>query len=192
MYFKGEHKKLSGIARELRVQALVEPSVQRSRDRLLVNLQLIHVSTDRHLWAKSYEVDPKNVQALLPAVTREILEAMNAPVTLEEKSRLSSSRETTPEAYEAYMRGWYHARKGTDADRAKAHEYFEKAIEKDPHFALAYASLAVLRAHGGFFRAGAGPLEAHTQTREWAQKAVELDDTLAEPHAALEIGRAHV
>ncbi len=111
MYFKGEHKKLSEIARELNVQAMVEPSVQRSgRDRLLVNLQLIHVSTDRHLWAKSYEVDPKNVQALLPAVAREILEAMNAPVTLDEKSRLSSSRETTPEAYEAYMRGWYHAR----------------------------------------------------------------------------------
>jgi len=185
MYFKSEHKKLSEIARELRVQAMVEPSVQRSRDRLLVNFQLIHAPTDRHLWAKSYEVDPKNVQALLPAVAREILEAMNAQVTLEEKSRLSSSRETTPEANEAYLRGRYHFRKGTDADRAKAHEYFEKAIEKDPNFALAYASLAVLRAHGGFFRAGTGPLEAHTQTREWAQKALKLDDTLAEAHAAL-------
>src|SRR5712691_10877039 len=180
MYFKGEHKKLSEIARELNVQAMVEPSVQRSRDRLLVNFQLIHAPTDRHLWAKSYEVDPKNVQALLPAVAREILEAMNAQVTPEEKSRLSSSRETTPEANEAYLRGRYHFTKGTDADRAKAHEYFEKAIEKDPNFALAYASLAVLRAHGGFFRAGAGPLEAHTQTREWARRALELDDTLAE------------
>jgi len=185
MYFKGEHKKLSEIARELKAQAMVEPSVQRSGDRLLLNLQLIYAPTDRHLWAKSYEVEPKNVQALLPAVAREILEAMNAQVTSEEKSRLSSSRETTPEAYEAYMRGWYHARKGTDADRAKAHEYFEKAIEKDPNFALAYASLAVLRAHGGFFRAGTGPLDAHTQTREWAKKALELDDTLAEAHTAL-------
>src|SRR6267142_2083 len=185
MYFKGDHKKLSEIARELKVQAMVEPSVQRAGDRLLVNLQLIHAPTDRHLWAKSYEVDPKNVQALLPSVAREILEAMNAQVTLEEKSRLSSSRETTPEANEAYLRGRYHFRKGTDADRAKAHEYFEKAIEKDPNFALAYASLAVLRAHGGFFRAGTGPLEAHTQTREWAQKALKLDDTLAEAHAAL-------
>jgi len=101
MYFKGEHKKLSEIARELRVQAVVEPSVQRSGQRLLFNFQLIHTATDRHLWAKSYEVDPKNVQALLPAVTREILEAMNVKVTLEEKFRLSSSRETTPEAYEA-------------------------------------------------------------------------------------------
>jgi len=185
MYFKGERKRLSEIARELRVQAMVEPSVQRAGDRLLVNLQLIHAPTDRHLWAKSYEVDPKNVQALLPSVAREILEAMKVQVTIEEKSRLSSSRETTPEANEAYLRGRYHYGRGTDADRAKAHEYFEKAIEKDPNFALAYASLAVLRAHGGFFRAGAGPLEAHTQTREWAQKALELDDTLAEAHTAL-------
>src|SRR5690348_14587097 len=186
MYFKGEHKKLSEIARELNVQAMVEPSVQASgRERLLVNLQLIHVSTDRHLWAKSYEVDPKNVQALLPVAAREILEAMNAQVTSEEKSRLSSSRKTTPEAYEAYMRGWYHARKGTDADRARAHEFFEKAIEKDPNFARAYASLAVLRAHGGFFRAGTGSLDARTQTREWARRALKLDDTLAEAHAAL-------
>ncbi len=76
MYFKGDHKKLSEIARELKVQAMVEPSVQRSGDRLLVNFQLIHAPTDRHLWAKSYEVDPKNVQALLPGVAREILEAM--------------------------------------------------------------------------------------------------------------------
>jgi TolB-like protein/DNA-binding winged helix-turn-helix (wHTH) protein/Tfp pilus assembly protein PilF len=185
MYFKGEHKRLSEIARELGVQAMVEPSVQRSGDRLLLNLQLIYAPTDRHLWAKSYEVDAKNVQALLTMAAREILEAMNAQVTPEERSRLSSSRETTPEAYEAYMRGEYHARKGTDADRAKAHEFFEKAIEKDPNFALAYASLAVLRAHGGFFRAGTGPLDARTQTREWARRALKLDDTLAEAHAAL-------
>src|SRR3989442_578924 len=185
MYFKGEHKRLSEIARELGVQALVEPSVQRSRDRLLVNFQLIHAPTDRHLWAKSYEVDPKNVQALLPTVAREILEAMNAQVTLEEKCGLSSSRETTPEANEAYLTSRYHFRKGTDADRAKAHEYFEKAIEKDPNFALAYASLAVLRAHGGFFRAGTGPLEAHTQTRAWARRGLEVDDNPAEAHAAL-------
>src|SRR5690242_14110413 len=110
---------------------MVEPSVQASgRERLLVNLQLIHVSTDRHLWAKSYEVDPKNVQALLPVAAREILEAMNARVTSEEKSRLSSSRETTPEAYEAYMRGEYDARKGRDAERAKAHDFFEEASAK--------------------------------------------------------------
>ena len=75
MYFKGERKKLSEIARELSVEAMVEPSVQRSGDRLLVNVQLIHAQTDRHLWAKSYEVEPKNVQALLPAVAPRTSEA---------------------------------------------------------------------------------------------------------------------
>ncbi|HYT20704.1 MAG TPA: tetratricopeptide repeat protein [Candidatus Polarisedimenticolia bacterium] len=184
MYFKGEHKKLSEIARELRVQAVVEPSVQRSGQRLLFNFQLIHTATDRHLWAKSYEVDPKNVQALLPAVTREILEAMNVKVTLEEKFRLSSSRETTPEAYEAYMRGRYHLRKGTETDRFKAAELFNKAIEIDPRFAPAYAGLAALLAHGGAYLVGA-EVSDRALARKWADKAMELEPTLAETHAAL-------
>ncbi|MGB2901019.1 MAG: winged helix-turn-helix domain-containing protein [Candidatus Acidiferrum sp.] len=185
MYFKGEHKRLSEIARELRVQAIVEPSVQRSgKDRLLVNLQLIHAPTDRHLWAKSYEVDPKNVQTLLPVAAREILEAMNAQVTIEEKSRLSSSRETTPEAYEAYMKGRYHLRKGTETDRGKAAEYFTKAIEIDPGFAAAYGEQAVLYAHGGAYLLGPG-VQAEVQARQSANKALELDETLPQAHAAL-------
>ena len=185
MYFKGEHKRLSEIARELGVQALVEPSVQRSRDRLLVNFQLIHAPTDRHLWAKSYEVDPKNVQALLPAVAREILEAMNAQVTLEEKSRLSSSRETTPEAYEAYMKAGFHLRKGTDTDRFKAAQLFNKAIEIDKRFAPAYAGLAALHTHGGAYLVGA-EVGDRALARKLADKALELDPALAE---ALELER---
>ncbi len=184
MYFKGEHKRLSEIARELGVQALVEPSVQRSRDRLLVNFQLIHAPTDRHLWAKSYEVDPKNVQALLPTVAREILEAMNAQVTLEEKSRLSSSRETTPEAYEAYIKAGFHLRKGTDTDRFKAAELFNKAIEIDKRFAPAYAGLAALHTHGGAYLVGA-EVGDRALARKLADKALELDPALAEAHAAL-------
>ncbi len=184
MYFKGERKRLSDIARELRVQAMVEPSVQRSGDRLLVNVQLIHAPTDRHLWAKSYEVDPKNVQALLPAIAREILEAMKVQVTLEENARLSSSRETTPEAYEAYMKGRYHIRKGTETDRFKAAELFNKAIEIDQRFAPAYAELAVLLAHGGAYLVGA-EIGDRALARKWADKALELDPTLAQTHAAL-------
>jgi len=184
MYFKGEHRRLSEIARELKVQAIVEPSVQRSGQRLLINFQLIHTPTDRHLWAKSYEVDPKNVQALLPAVAHEILEAMNAQVTLEEKSRLSSSRETTPEAYEAYMKGRYHLRKGTEADRFKAAELFNKATEIDQRFAPAYAGLAALLTHGGAYLGGA-EVGDRALARKWADKALELDPTLAETHASL-------
>src|SRR6266576_3912756 len=184
MYFKGERKKLSEIARELGVQAIVEPSVQRSGDRLLVNVQLIHAQTDRHLWAKSYEVEPKNVQALLPGVAREILEAMNAQVTLEEKSRLSSSRETTPEAYEAYMKAHYHLRRGTEADRFKAAELFNRAIEIDQRFAPAYAGLAALLAHGGAYLVGA-EVGDRAPARKWADKAMESEPTLAETHAAL-------
>jgi len=66
MYFKGEHKRLSEIARELRVQAMIEPSVQRSGERFLVNVQLIHVPTDRHLWPSRTRSIPRMFRRCSP------------------------------------------------------------------------------------------------------------------------------
>ncbi len=184
MYFKGERKKLPEIAHQLKVQAVVEPSVQRSGPRLLLNFQLIHAPTDRHLWAKSYEVDPKNVQSLLPTVARDILETIKVKVTSEETSRLSRTRATTPEAYEAYLRGRSHQQSGTQHGRTRAEEFFKKAVELDPNYAEAYSRLALLYAHGGAFLAG-GDLATRAKTREYARKALDLDPQSAEAYTAL-------
>ncbi|MGB2898244.1 MAG: tetratricopeptide repeat protein, partial [Candidatus Acidiferrum sp.] len=178
-------KPLPEIARELKVGALIEGTVLRSGNRVRVTINFVQATPERHLWSESYERDLRDVIAVQGDVTRAVAGQIRFKLTPDQQAHFARFRPVDPEANEAYLRGGYHFRKGTDADRAKAHEYFEKAIEKDPNFALAYASLAVLRAHGGFFRAGAGPLDAHTQTREWAKKALELDDTLAEAHAAL-------
>ncbi len=184
MYFKGEHRKLPEIARELKVKAVVEPSVQWSGQKLLLNFQLIHGPTDRHLWANEYSGDPKDVQSLLPRVARDLVEAMKVELTPEEKSRLASSRQTTPEAFEAFSRGRYHLRKGTEEDREKAARLFAKVIELDANYAPAYGELAVLHAHGGAYLAGSGA-EAAVLARQYANKALELDDTLPQAHAAL-------
>jgi len=176
---------LPEIARELKVGALIEGTVLRSGNRIRVTINFVQATPERHLWSESYERDLRDVIAVQGDVTRAVASQIRFKLTPDQQAHFAKLRPVEPEANEAYLRGRYHYRRGTDADRAKAHEYFQRAIEKDPNFALAYASLAVLRAHGGFFRAGAGPLEAHTQTREWAQRALELDDTLAEAHAAL-------
>ena len=183
MYFKGERKRLPEIARELKVQAVVEPSVQRTGQRLLINFQLIHGPTDRHLWAKSYETDSKNLPALLPSVAREILEAINAPLTPGETSRLSNQREIAPEAYDAYLKARFFQSTGTRHGRARAEEFFLKAIELDPNFAEPYSRLALLYAHGGAYLAG-GDLAARAKTREYGHKALELDPQNAEVYAA--------
>ncbi len=184
MYFKGERKKLPEIARELKVKAVVEPSVQWSGQKLLLNFQLIHGPTDRHLWANEYSSDPKDVQSLLPRVARDLVEAMKVSLTPEEKSRLASSRQTTPEAFEAFSRGRYHLRKGTEEDREKAARLFAQVIELDANYAPAYGELAVLYAHGGAYLLGP-EVEAGVQARQCATKGLELDDTLPQAHAAL-------
>jgi tetratricopeptide (TPR) repeat protein len=183
MYFKGARKKLPEIARELKVQAVVEPSVQRAGARLLVNFQLVHGPTDRHLWAKSYEIDSSDLQSLLPSVARDILEAMNVQLATGETPRPSVSRHVTPEAYEAYLRARFHLGTGTQHGRTRAEEYFKKAIELDPNNAEAYAGLARLYTHGGAFLAG-GDLPARAKTREYGERALKLDPNNAEAYTA--------
>lgn len=184
MFYKGERKRLPEIASELKVQAVVEPSVQWSGQRLLINVQLIYAPTDRHLWAREYECDPKEIQTVLGKVARDVIAQMNTSVAPQEKSLLSKPRGTTPEAYEAFMRGRYHLRKGTEADRAKAAETFAKVIEIDPTFAPAHGELAVLYSHGGAYLLGPG-VQAGVQARQSANKALELDESLPQAHAAL-------
>ena len=184
MFFKGERKRLPDIARELKVQAVVELSVQRSGQRLQFNVQLIHGPSDRHLWAKLYECDPGKIQTVLPEMARDLVAVMKVPVTPEEQSRLSRTRETTPEAYEFFSKGRYHLRKGTEENRRKAAELFAKVIEVDPNYAPAYAQLAILHSHGGAYLAGPG-VRAGVLARQWAEKALELDESLSEAHVAL-------
>lgn len=184
MFFKGERKRLPEIARDLKVQAVVELSVQRSGRDLLINVQLIHGPTDRHLWAKQYNCDPQNIQAALPKIARDLIGLIKVRVTPEEKTRLFGTRETTSEAYALFSRGRYHLRKGTEDDRKKAAEHFAKVIELDPNYAPAYGQLAILHSHGGAYLAGPG-VQARVLARTWGEKALELDEFSAEAHVAL-------
>jgi TolB-like protein/DNA-binding winged helix-turn-helix (wHTH) protein/Tfp pilus assembly protein PilF len=174
MYFKGQNKKLPEIAQELKVKAVVEASVQRSGGRLVVNFQLVHGPLDRHLWARKYECDPNELQTLLVQVAGDVLNALDVPRNADVRARLAAERPVNREAYEAYLRGRYHNRMGTEAGRAKAAAYYQEAIEKDSGFAPAYASLAMLHSHGGFYLSGQATAETTAKTREMALKVVEL------------------
>ncbi|MCL4522689.1 MAG: winged helix-turn-helix domain-containing protein [Acidobacteria bacterium] len=184
MFYKAERKKLPEIAKELKVDAVVEPSVQRSGAGLLINIQLIHARTDNHLWAKHYESTGQDLQAVLGRIARDVVAAMKVTPRPEERSRLARPKETSPEAYALFMQGRYHLRKGTEESREKAAHLFAKVIELDPNYAPAYAQLALLHTHGGAYLAGPG-VTARNLALKWAEKALELDDSLAEAHTAL-------
>ena len=178
-------KPLSEIARELKVDALLEGAVVRSGDRVRITANLVEAVPERHLLAETYEFDSRDVLAVQGEVARDVARQIRVKVTPQEQARLTTSRRVDPEAYEAYLLGRAYFNKiPAETSWMRAKEYFEKAIAKDPGFAPAYAGLAQLyaRTRGSLARdLGANRIQA----RQWAEKALKLDDTLAETHTAL-------
>ena len=184
MHYKRAPKSMPKIGRELQVDALVEGTVLRSGDRVRITAQLIEAATDKHLWAESYEGDLRDVLKLQDDVARAIAYEIRVKLTPQEHARLSGSRRVDPPAYEAYLRGRYHSDKRTLEALSTGIDYFQRAIEKDPGYALPYSGLAdayVLLAVRGF----RPPNEVLPQAKIAGMKALQLDPTVAEAHTSL-------
>jgi TolB-like protein/DNA-binding winged helix-turn-helix (wHTH) protein/Flp pilus assembly protein TadD len=184
MQYRGTHKALPQIARELNVDAVVEGTVLRAGDRVRITAQLIRAPMDKHLWAHSYEGDLRDVLALQENVAKDIAGQIRAQLTSQEQAKLKSARPVNPAAYEAYLRGNYFADKRTAEALTKAVEYFEEAIRDDPNWAPAYAGLADIYVVLSEYKSVPAH-ESHAKARVAARKAVELDDSLAEAHTEL-------
>jgi TolB-like protein/DNA-binding winged helix-turn-helix (wHTH) protein/Tfp pilus assembly protein PilF len=184
MQYKGTHKSLPKIARELNVDAVVEGTVLRSGDRVRITAQLIRAPIDKHLWAHSYEGNLREVLTLQENVAKDVAGEIRAQLTPQEQARLRDARPVNPTAYEAYLRGNYFADKRTAEDLTKAIEYFEEAIRDDPNWAPAYAGLADVYNVLSEYKSVPAH-ESHVKARAAARRAVELDDSLAEAHIAL-------
>jgi len=184
MVYKGAKKPLPQIARELHVDAIVDGSVQRAGDRVRINAELIEASADRHLWAKSYERDLRDILTLQSAVAKAIADEVQIKLTPQEQARLAKSRQVNPEALEAYLAGRFYWNKRTTEGLEKSILYFQRAISKDSNYALAYAGLADSY-HVLPELSGVPVEEAFPKARSAALKALEIDDSLGEAHSAL-------
>jgi serine/threonine protein kinase/tetratricopeptide (TPR) repeat protein len=183
-HFKGTRETLPEIGRKLNVEAIVEGSVTRSENHVRITAQLIDVQTDRHLWARSYERELKDVLTLQDEVARDIAREIRIKLTPEERTRLAVARPVDPGSHEAYLRGryWWH-RRGRESE-LKGLQYFEQAVQLDPSYAPAWAGIAdsyIVMAHHG----GLPPKEAMPKAKDAALKALQLDSSLAEAHASL-------
>jgi TolB-like protein/DNA-binding winged helix-turn-helix (wHTH) protein len=182
--YKGTKKPLQEIARELRVDALVEGTVARSGDRVRITANLVQASPEKHLWADSFERDLSDVLALQDDVSRAIANGIQIRLTPQEQVRLASAHRVDPQAYQSYLRGLYFWNKLTPDSVKLAVNYFQTAIEKDPEYAPAYASLANCYSLG-YLLLDLTSREAYPRVRTAATKAVALDENSAEAHVAL-------
>lgn len=189
MHFKGTKETLPEIGRDLNVDAVVEGSITRSENRVRITAQLIEAPNDRHLWAKSYVRDLRDVLALQDEVARDIAEEIRIKLTPEERTRLAIARPIDPAAHEAYLRGRFFWNLRTEKDLNKAKEYFEQAIAKDPGYAPAYSGLSDTYFYLGYAWGHMPPREAMPLSRAAALKALELDENLGEAHASLGVAK---
>lgn len=186
MEYKNTTKKIPDIARELGVTNILEGGVQRSGNKVRINVQLIDAETDEHLWAEIYdrELTAENLFVIQSEVSNAIAKALNATLSPEEKQRVSSVPTENLEAYEAYLLGRQKWEARTADSTAEAVGLFQKAVTLDPNYAQAYAGLADAYRHqvpyGGLPEAEMFPLAERA-----VRKALELDDQLGEAYAAL-------
>jgi TolB-like protein/DNA-binding winged helix-turn-helix (wHTH) protein/Tfp pilus assembly protein PilF len=186
MVYKGAHKPLPQIARELNVDAVVEGTVLRSGDQVRITAQLIEASTDKHLWSQSYDGELRDTLALQSRVARTIADQIRINLTPQEQAALTNAKVVNPGAYEAYLKGRYFWNKRTADGLRVALAYFNQAIEEDPKYARAYSGLADTYALLGDWQyAVMPPKEAFPKAKAAALKALELDNTLGEAHNSL-------
>jgi tetratricopeptide (TPR) repeat protein len=186
MTYKGGHKSLPQIARELNVDAAVEGTVLRSGNSVRITAQLILASNDKHLWAHSYEVGLGDIFSVQKQVARSIAEQVRIELNPNEQTHLNRPQTVNAEAYEAYLKGRYFWNKRTAAGLRRAVEYFNQATEKDPLYAQAYSGLADSYALMGDWEYGVlPPTEALPKAKAAAVRALSLDDGLGEAHTSL-------
>jgi serine/threonine protein kinase/tetratricopeptide (TPR) repeat protein len=172
MRYKTSDKPLPEIARELGVDNVMEGSIQRSGTRVRITAQLIHAPTDRHLWARTYDRDVRDILIMQAEIAGEVAREISGHFG----SALASRTSVNPEAYDAYLRGnfdFYGWQLG------KSLEAYQRAIDGEPNFAPSYARMAgcyYLQAFLGVM----APHDAFSKVRSLAAEALAKDSGLAE------------
>jgi len=183
MQYKNTTKNIREIARELNVATILEGSVRRADSQVRIVAQLIDATSDKHIWAQTYDKELTQIFAIQSDVARQIASALEAELSPREKERLAKQPTGNIDAYAYYLKGReYYSRYGKQ-ENENAIELFKKALELDPGYALAYAGL------GDAYSQRASKFGFQ---QDWVDssiavgsKAISLDPTLAEGYKAL-------
>jgi DNA-binding winged helix-turn-helix (wHTH) protein/TolB-like protein/tetratricopeptide (TPR) repeat protein len=181
-------KPLPEIARELaNVEGIITGGVMIEGQQVRISVQLIHAASDRHLWARSFDRQKRDILSLYSDVAQAIAGEVRVQVTPQEQVRLARTRPVDPQVYEAYLKGQRYSWLGPfDDDWGAAIRSFSQALDLDPTYAPAQAGLALVYQQTAWTAKSATATRAELdRARNHALKALELDDSLGEAHAVL-------
>ena len=170
--------------REQRVDAVLDGQIQKAGEKVRVTVRLLRIADGAPLWSSQFDEKMTDIFAVQDSISERVTSALALTLTNEEKSGIGKRYTTDTDAYELYLKGRYQINRLTDDGFFKGRDFFQQAIDKDPNYALAYASLADAYNRLGGFDALASK-ESFPKAREAAEKALKLDESLAEAHTAL-------
>ncbi len=178
------------VGHDLGVRAILTGRLVQSGDDLLISVNLEDVQDKRQIWGAQYNRKLSNLVSVQEEIANNIYGRLRPKLDGEEMKRVSKRPTEDVEAYQFYLQGLFYWNKWTEADFKKAADYFTRAVQKDPRYALSYAGLAdtySLLGHAGYL----APSEAWPKAKASAMQALEIDDTLAEAHTSLGLVKEH-
>src|SRR5436190_1375434 len=184
--FRGKDVSPQEIGRQLHARYVLDGGVRIGGTRRRVSAQLINVAGGNEIWSEEYDRDARDrdVFAVQDEITRAIVAALRVHLSGAASAALAKRPTESPEAHDLYLQGRYFFARRDSASLRKAQDYFERAIQKDSSYALAWAGLSDAYSHIGVF-GYVPPRAVYAKAKAAALRALALDPTLAEAHTSL-------
>lgn len=172
------------IGKDLQVDAVLEGRFQRLGNKLRLTVQMLHTGTGNSLWAQGFNAEVEDIFVIQDSIAERVADALTRKLTVEAKAKLKKRYTENVEAYQEYLKGRFFWNKRTLDGFTRALTFFERAINIDPSFALAYTGIADIYNQLPIFD-NFPPRDFFPKAKAAAARALELDETLAEAHASL-------
>ncbi|HEY5992345.1 MAG TPA: tetratricopeptide repeat protein, partial [Candidatus Udaeobacter sp.] len=183
-HYKGKETDAQTVGKELKVQTLLTGRVRQRGDGLTIGVELINAQDNSQMWGQQYNRKLADVFAVQEEIAKEVSSKLRLKLTGAEEEQLAKRPTENLKAFQYYMQGRTAMQRRTSADMLTAIGHYERALEEDPNYALAYAGLSDAYANSGYYGSVA-PVEGRRKAEEAARKALALDPNLAEAHAGL-------
>src|SRR5205823_10999699 len=181
--YKGPASDPLAAGRALKVDAILSGTIQRSRDKVRVTVQLVNVASGRTIWSEKFDQTFTDIFGVQDSISDNVVRSLAINLTADEQKHLGKHYTTNVAAYDSYLMGLYFWSTRSKEGLEKAIDYFEQAVQKDPNFALAYALMADCYYLEIFYAYNPAP-NAVSNAKAAADRALLLDDSLAEAHVA--------
>jgi len=182
--YKGREVDPQEVGRDLSVRAVMSGRVFQRGDTLVIRTELVDTLDGAQMWGEQYNRKLSDIFSVEEEISREISDKLKLKLSGQQKKQLTKRHTEDTEAYQLYLKGRHAWNRRTEEGLRKSIEFFQQAIDHDPHYALAYAGLAdsfnILASYSAM-----SPGEAFPKAKAAATRALELDDKLAEAHTSL-------